>query len=135
MKILIDTHCWLWWLANPDHLNDYARQLIADSQNTILLSAASAWEIMIKVAVDKLSLPEPPVRYIPSRLAAQGMTSLAIEQVHVLQVASLPLHHRDPFDRILIAQSQVEKLQLLTADRQLAVYDTQMLWAGHGTVP
>lgn len=135
MKILIDTHCWLWWLGSPDRLNDHARQLIADSQNTIFLSAASAWEIVIKVAVDKLTLPEPPVLYIPSRLSSQGMTSLAIEQVHVLQVASLPLHHRDPFDRILIAQSQVEQLPLLTADSQLAAYDTQMLWAGHGTAP
>ena len=130
MKILIDTHCWLWWLVSPDQLNTDAKQHIADPRNTIFLSAVSAWEIVIKVGIGKLSLPEPPARYIPSRLTAQGMSALAIEQAHVLQVASLPLVHRDPFDRLLVAQSQVERLPLLTADRQLTAYDVEILWAG-----
>jgi PIN domain nuclease of toxin-antitoxin system len=130
MKLLIDTQCWLWWLGAPDRLSDHARSLIADSANEIFLSAVSAWEIAIKAALGKLDLPIPPERYVPSRLAEQAMKSLPIEQSHALHVYSLPPHHRDPFDRMLVAQAQLESLRLLTADRALEAYEVEIIWAG-----
>lgn len=130
MKILIDTHCWLWWFLDPERLNSESRKLIASRHNEIFLSAVSSWEIVIKVGLGKLTLPLPPKEYIPSRLAKQGMSSLPVKQAHALQVGELPDHHRDPFDRLLIAQAQVEALSLLTADPQIKNYDVQILWAG-----
>lgn len=129
MKLLIDTHCWLWWLAEPERLNAAASQAIASRQNEILLSAASSWEISIKYALGKLRLPQPPLQYVPSRLAAQGMSALPVHHIHALHVATLPSHHRDPFDRLLLAQAQVEELTLLTADSAMMDYDVKVLWA------
>jgi len=130
VKILIDTHCWLWWQAFPDRLNADSQQLIANTANTILLSAVSAWEIAIKVGLGRLVLPEPLAAYVPSRLVSQGMLALPIEHTHALHVATLPPLHRDPFDRLLVAQAQVEHLPILTADQQLLIYDVETLWAG-----
>lgn len=129
MKILLDTHCWLWGLAEPERLGRAARALIADPANDLFLSAASSWEIAIKAGLGKLRLPEPPWRYVPHRLATQGITALAVEHAHALQVAALPHHHRDPFDRLLVAQAQVEGLTLLTADRALEAYEVEIVWA------
>jgi len=135
MRLLIDTHCWLWWLSSPESLNAEARKILASRQNRVLLSAASSWEIAIKFALGKLKLPEPPEKYVPGRMADQGMDSLPIEHIHALRVASLPPHHRDPFDRLLIAQAQVEKLPILTADRKLADYGIELIWGGSGKAP
>ena len=135
MRLLIDTQCWLWSLSEPERLNVEARRVIAGSQNAVLLSAASSWEIAIKVGLRKLKLPEPPSRYVPARLAEQGMSALPVEHVHALRVAELPPHHHDPFDRLLVAQAQIERMTLLTADPQIVVYDVDTLWAGEGDPP
>jgi PIN domain nuclease of toxin-antitoxin system len=129
LKFLIDTSCWLWSLSNPEHLNSSARDLLADPSKALFLSAASSWEIAIKVALGKLQLPESPERYIPGRMAAFSISGMAVEHAHALRVSSLPQHHRDPFDRILVAQAQVEGMTLLTADRAFEPYDIEIIWA------
>jgi PIN domain nuclease of toxin-antitoxin system len=127
--LLIDTQCWLWLQASPERLSAEVLALLENAATDLILSAASSWEIAIKYALGKLPLPEPPSRYVPSRIAASGTRGLAIEHAHTLRVAELPPHHRDPFDRLLIAQAQVEKLTLLTVDRQLARYDVSIRFA------
>lgn len=126
MKILLDTQCWLWMQASPARFSSSALGLIEDTENELLLSAASSWEIAIKTALGKLSLPIPPAEYVPDRLRSSGVNGLPIEHSHALHVASLPHFHRDPFDRLLIAQAQLERLTILTADSQLALYDVQI---------
>ena len=129
MKILIDTSCWLWSLTDPEHLNKDTRDLLSDPAQALFLSAASSWEIAIKAALGQLNLPEPPEKYIPSRMAAFNILGLPIEHTHALRVFGLPSHHRDPFDRILIAQAQAEGLTILTTDRVFAAYDVPIIWA------
>jgi len=113
----------------PERFAESARKLVQDSGNTLLLSAASSWEIAIKYALGRLPLPAPPSEYVPERIRRSGVVPLPIQHSHALQVATLPHHHRDPFDRLLIAQAQVEKLPILTSDRQLAAYDVRIHWA------
>ena len=132
MNFLIDTHCWLWWLSEPERLNPTARRRIANRRNAIFFSAGSAWEIAIKAGLGKLKLPEPAADYVPTRVSGQGMIPLPINQRHALYLERMPLHHRDPFDRILIAQAQIEGLTVLTADPQFRSYDVKILWAGRG---
>lgn len=91
--------------------------------------AASSWEIAIKYSLGKLRLPVPPSQYVPERLARHTIGAMAIEHSHALQVASLPPHHRDPFDRLLIAQAMVEGLPIMTADSSFAPYDIEVIWA------
>lgn len=118
MRLLLDTHCWLWMQTSPGVFAPQVRKLLEDPQHELLLSSASVWEISIKWALGKLPLPEAPATYVPHRLARQGVGSLAIRNAHVLRVSTLPVFpdHRDPFDRLLIAQADVEELCLLTAD-------------------
>jgi len=130
MKILIDTQVFLWWNAGSDRLSDEATRLLADSNTIVVLSAASSWEIAIKYRLRKIHLPEPPQSYVVSRMARERIIGLPIEHVHALAVASLPLHHRDPFDRILIAQAQVEQIPILTADSTFGAYDLKIILAG-----
>lgn len=127
MRLLIDTQCWLWMQAEPDRFSFETRALLLDPGNELFLSAASSWEIAIKYALGKLPLPEPPSTYVPSRLQSSGVIGLAIEHAHALHVESLPLHHRDPFDRLLVAQAQLEELPIVTADRALASYSVTIV--------
>lgn len=129
MRLLLDTQCWLWMQASPEKLTDEARELLVDPANILLLSAASSWEIAIKYALGKLALPAPPASYVPDRLRRGGVTPLAVSHVHALAVAELPDHHRDPFDRLLVTQTQLDDLTLLTANRTLGAYDVQIMWA------
>ena len=115
--------------AEPERLSTRSRKLLRDEQSELLLSAASAWEIAIKVALGKLRLPEPVADYVTSRLAQGGMRSLPIEHAHALHVATLPPHHRDPFDRMLIAQAQIEDLPILTSDRRFRSYAVKVIRA------
>lgn len=117
--------------ASPRRFTPQALALLEDPENELLLSAASSWEIAIKHALGKLVLPIPPTEYVPSRMTTSGVKGLAIEHSHALQVATLPRHHRDPFDRLLIVQAQIEKLQILTADRQFQPYEVEIRWADH----
>jgi len=129
VRLLLDTQCWLWWFAQPEKLNEQIIDQIADDANEVWFSVASVWEIGIKVAIGKLPLPEPIDSYISTRMAQMGARSLEINAAHALQVAALPLHHRDPFDRMLIAQAQVEKMMLVSADAMFNQYDISLLWA------
>ena len=102
---------------------------LAHSENELLLSAASSWEIAIKHALGKLPLPEPPAEYVPSRPELSGTKALAVEHRHALHVATLPHHHRNPFDRLLVAQAMLEGLPILTSDEALGRYDVETLEA------
>jgi PIN domain nuclease of toxin-antitoxin system len=129
VKLLLDTQCWLWWFAQPERLNEEAIARIADETNALWLSVASIWEMGIKVAIGKLPLPEPIDSYIPSRMVLLNMRSLEITGSHALQASMLPLHHRDPFDRMLVAQAQMEDMMLVSADPMFRLYNVSMLWA------
>lgn len=118
MKILLDTHLILWWLANNPSLSEPARLLISDPGNTVFVSAVSLWEIWLKASLGKLRLPTD----FDARLAAESFESLPLTAAQTRQVASLPWHHRDPFDRMLIAQAKLEGLIFLTADDVVPLY-------------
>lgn len=118
MRILLDTRVLLWWLEGSPSLSAQARELIRDPDNTVFVSAVSLWEIWLKQSLGKLRLPVD----FTGRLAAESFESLPLLASHPRQVSLLPWRHRDPFDRMLIAQAQVEKLVLLTADEALTAY-------------
>ena len=127
MRLLLDTHVWLWLVVSPERLTKQARSALADSANTLLLSAASVWEMAIKYRLGKLPLPCPPHEFVPMRLVRDGVQALAIEHHHAAHVATLPERHRDPFDRLIVAQAQLEGLTLVTADAQLSGYEVPMI--------
>ncbi len=128
MKALLDTHVFLWWNLNDPQISVTAREFISDGRNEVFLSAASAWEIAIKYAKGRLELPETPERYVANRLRRHHFSPLPIQLSHALHVYTLPDIHQDPFDRLLIAQSQLEKLPLLTADADIARYGISIVW-------
>jgi PIN domain nuclease of toxin-antitoxin system len=116
-------------VAAPERFREPTLAIVESPDHELFLSAASSWEIAIKYGLGKLALPAPPVEYVPDRMLASGVTGLAVDHRHALAVARLPAHHRDPFDRILVAQATVESLPLLTADRQLRRYDIEVIEA------
>ena len=124
----MDTHVFLWWNAGDDRLSSRAREFVLDASNEIVLSTASAWEIAIKAARGRLDLPLPAEQYIPERMAQDAFVSLDIQLGHVLAAAALPAHHADPFDRILIAQAQAERIPILTADETIRRYAVETIW-------
>jgi len=129
VRVLLDTQAWLWMLAAPERFSRRSRALVASPKHELLLSAASAWEIAIKCAAGKLRLPGEPEMVVPTLMAQSQVTPLPVLHRHALRVAALPPHHRDPFDRLLVAQAQVEDLPILTADRMLRLYDVKTLQA------
>ncbi len=128
MKILLDTHTFLWWVADDPQISANAKDIISDPNNEIYFSVVSAWEIIIKVGTGKLSLSEPPEIYIPSRVASNQFEILPVQISHILKINSLPNFHKDPFDRLLIAQSLVEDLSLITVDGAIAQYPVKTIW-------
>jgi PIN domain nuclease of toxin-antitoxin system len=128
VRLLLDTHVFLWLLAEPERLGDRIASL-QDPGNQLLLSAASSWEIAIKAQLGRLNLPDDPKRYVPDRMRTIGAEPLAVQHTHALAVADLPPLHRDPFDRLLIAQARDLRLRIVTADEQIAQYpvDTLMI--------
>ena len=118
MRILLDTHLLLWWLGNTSELSEPARALISEPENTVFVSAVSLWEIWLKESLGKLRLPDD----FEARMADEPFESMPLSATHARQVALLPWHHRDPFDRMLVAQARAEKLTLLTADDQVTRY-------------
>jgi len=128
-RILLDTQVWLWMLATPERLSARSRKLVAASETELVLSAASAWEIAIKSALGKLSLPERPAAYVTRLMAQTGVVALPVYHHHALHVATLPAHHADPFDRLLVAQAQLEDLPVMTSDRVFARYEVETLKA------
>ena len=128
MQLLLDTHTLLWWVNDADELSAKARKVIANSDNNCFLSVASCWEMAIKCSIGKLTLAQPVGQFIPDQLFRNGIRLLPIDFRHVAKVATLPFHHRDPFDRLLVAQAATEQMTLVTADATLARYDIECLW-------
>ena len=126
MRLLLDTHVFLWLQTSPDRLGTQLAA-VRDLRNELFVSAASSWEVAIKYQLGKLALPEPPDRYVPSRIRAIGAEALNVEHSHALAVASLPPLHRDPFDRLLVAQSELLQLTIVTADPAVARYPVSTL--------
>jgi len=123
VKLLLDTHVLLWWLADAPELSPTARERIADRSNFVMVSAASIWEIRIKESIGKLSLPTD----FEALVRRESFEWLSITAEHAHATRELPLHHRDPFDRLLIAQARCEGVALLTHDRGLSVYDVEVV--------
>ncbi len=128
MQLLLDTHAFLWWVADHPNLSSQARQAIADPGNECFVSLASCWEIAIKSSLGKLQLGRPLDRFIPEQLRLNQFQLLGVELAHVLRVNELPWHHRDPFDRLLIAQCQVESMTLVSVDQHVVDYEISTLW-------
>lgn len=128
MKALLDTHAFLWWVTNNPQLSSTVQSILSDRSNEIFFSAASSWEIAIKAQLRKLEIPSKPEIYIAEQLEINSFQILPIEVKHTLQTYYLPNHHKDPFDRILVAQSQVEDLPLLTLDAKIAQYGVNVIW-------
>ena len=128
MRLLLDTHAFLWWVDEAASLSGRARAAIASPQNECLLSLASYWEMAIKVSLGKLKLPGLIERFIPEQMAANGFRQLDIAFRHVARVARLSFHHRDPFDRLLAAQALEEGLVIVTTEPIFQKYGARRLW-------
>ena len=129
LAVLLDTQVFLWMHAAPQRLSDSAKSVLVDPAQEVLFSAVSSWEIAIKHALGRLDLPDSPAAYVPSRIASAGLTAIPIEHPHTLQAGALPLIHRDPFDRLLIAQSRELGIPLLSSDSVFDQYDVEVIWA------
>lgn len=127
MKALLDTHTFLWAISDDPRLSNRAKQIFT-GPNALWLSVASIWEILIKAKAGKLLLPQPSGPYLVKKLGENRIEVLPIKLDHVLRIESLTAHHRDPFDRILIAQSIEEKLPLITADPLFERYPVDLVW-------
>jgi PIN domain nuclease of toxin-antitoxin system len=128
MNLLLDTHTFLWWITDAPQLSEKVREIIANGQNRLYWSAASSWEIAIKYALGRLTLPEAPEQFLLAELARNRIESLLITDLHALRAGQLPHHHRDPFDRMLVAQAQIESLALLSNDSKCGLYELAMIW-------
>ena len=128
MKLLLDTHTLLWFIAGSANLSVSARSLIEDAANEKFVSIVSIWETAIKVSIGKLSLAAPFDVLFPRQLEINGFALLPVKVAHTSVVASLPFHHRDPFDRLLIAQAMAENMTLVSLDGAFADYAVTRLW-------
>jgi PIN domain nuclease of toxin-antitoxin system len=128
LRVLLDTHAFLWWISDDPRLSDRAREIMADGRNELFFSAASGWEISIKAGLGRLEVPEDLQRFISDQLSRNAFQSLPIYLSHALRTRALPAHHRDPFDRILISQAIVEEMPLLSADPQISHYPVEVTW-------
>ena len=126
MKVLLDTNTFLWALSAPEKLSLAARNAVASSER--FLSVASIWEVLIKVRIGKLPLPVPAGNYLTAKMSANGVSVLSIRLEHVLQIEKLQLHHRDPFDRMLIAQGLQEGWPIITSDPVFKKYPIRVIW-------
>jgi len=128
MRLLLDTHVFLWWITDDPRLSDRAREHISDRRNRLYLSAASGWEIAIKSQLGRLKFPDQPMDFVLEQMTLNEIEELPIRVHHALYVFFLPAYHRDPFDRLLIAQAKLERLVILTADLNITRYDVRTLW-------
>ena len=127
MNLLLDTHCWLWALSEPEKLSPQASAMISDHTNNIYLSTASIWELGIKAQLGKISLPEAFETFVPTRLQVFQTIPIQITPSHAIIAATLPLHHKDPFDRMIIAQGKSEILPILSNDKVFHNYDITII--------
>jgi PIN domain nuclease of toxin-antitoxin system len=128
MKLLLDTHTFLWWITDDSQISAKALELMGDSQNDLYWSTASTWEVAIKYALGRLPLPDAPTTFLPAELGKNRIESLPIVDTHAYQAGLLPRHHRDPFDRMLVAQAQVETLGLISSDPKIHLYNVSVYW-------
>jgi PIN domain nuclease of toxin-antitoxin system len=127
MRLLLDTHTFLWFIDDNPRLSSTAKSLL-ESDNDLLLSTASLWEIALKLSIGKLSLPRPFEPFVRQQLSVNAIDILQIDTAHLSVVATLPFHHRDPFDRLLVAQAMVEQLPIVSADEAFNAYSIERLW-------
>jgi PIN domain nuclease of toxin-antitoxin system len=128
LRALLDTHTFLWWITDDPRLSPRVRKIIGDGENELFLSAASGWEMAIKAKLGRLQLPDNLERFVSEQRSLNAIESLPIQMSHALHVHTLPDYHRDPFDRLLVAQSRLEGLPILTADPQIARYPVKTIW-------
>ncbi len=126
MRILLDTHVFVWLQTGPDRLASHL-DLLDDLHNELLVSTVVPWEISIKYQLGRLDLPEPPQAYVPARMRAIKAVSVPVEQRHTLELAALPMIHRDPFDRMLVAQARLLGVPIMTADPAIAAYPVETI--------
>jgi len=126
--MLLDTHAFLWWLTDDDRLSERAGELIADGANDVYFSAASAWEIAIKAGLGRIRLPDEAWTFTPDQLERNAFQALPVHVAHAVAVITLPDVHRDPFDRMLVAQAISEGLTIVSADPELARYAVPVVW-------
>lgn len=129
MRVLLDTHVFIWFNLDDPRLSARARQVVMDGQNTVVLSATSAWEIAIKASLGRMpDMGALPGEYVLSRMQHYGMEALPVRMEHALRVAELPHVHGDPFDRLLVAQALAEGLPVVTGDENFARYGVEVVW-------
>lgn len=128
MRLLLDTHVFLWWVLDDSQLRPSTVELLGNPDNDILMSSVCGWEISIKASLGRLDLPSPPVDFVPQQLHKNDFGTLPITLYHALEVYSLPPHHQDPFDRMLIAQSRTENIPIISSDSTFGRYDVEVIW-------
>ncbi len=128
MKVLLDTHVFLWWITDDPRISPKVSTIMVDGDNDLFLSAASIWEIAIKARLGRLQLPENPDSYLAEQMVSNAIQSLSITMQHALRVYNLPDIHKDPFDRIIIAQALLEDMPILTKDDYIPRYGVQTVW-------
>ena len=128
MQLLLDTHTFLWWITDDPQISAKALELMGDSRNDLYWSAASTWEVAIKYALGRLPLPDAPAIFLPAELGKNRIESLPIVDTHAFQAGLLPRHHRDPFDRMLVAQAQAETLGIVSNDTKIRLYNVNVYW-------
>ncbi len=128
MKALLDTHTFLWWITDQEQLSQSVREIIGDGSNELWVSAVCGWEIAIKAKLGKLTLPHDPVKYVTEQLDINNFIELQVRMSHALHTYTLPPLHRDPFDRLLVAQSQIEQLPIITVDPEISRYAVSIIW-------
>lgn len=128
MKVLLDTHAFLWLIHGDNRLSEIARLTYLNTENGLYFSAASMWEICIKMSLGKIELKEGWSQVIPEEMEKSLISWLPIQQKHCIELVELPFHHRDPFDRMLVAQALVEDMYLLSRDSRLSAYGVERIW-------
>ena len=128
MKLLVDTHVFLWLQTEPERLRAETRTLLASTANDVFLSVASVWEMAIKAGLGKLRLPQAVETFVPAQMQLNGIGQLAIEFRHAARVEGLPPHHADRFDRLLVAQALTEGVPIISADQAFDAYGVQRIW-------
>jgi PIN domain nuclease of toxin-antitoxin system len=128
MRVLINTHVLIWWTGETNQLSPLVQDMLADQQIEPVLSMASIWEMQIKISLGKLSLQMDLPTLVETEMSRNRFTLLPIELKHIYKLDDLPLHHKDPFDRLLIAQSMLEKMPIISIDEKFDAYGVQRLW-------
>lgn len=128
MKVLLDTCAFLWLVTDNPQASELAKEIFLKGDNELLLSAVTGFEIAVKYGLGKLRLTEPPKEFVTNRMNANALTELPVSMSHALALQYLPMHHKDPFDRLLVAQAIVNQIPLLSADQQLSAYNIERIW-------